>query len=651
MSAVFFSALLVFGQILNAGNSITAFALLLYALTFNLRERVARTFALVLACLTLVYFGDVLAGLARHDVDLELWLRLQWVGISFLPTTVLHLSDAILSSTGRPSRGRRQWLIRLSYLGSGAVLILAGTTQALAGPLHRADRAGYLEPGPFFLLFLLFFAGALILSGTNYLRAYRRCLTVDSRRRMGYLAAGSLAPVLGGFPFLMLGGPSLAAIPFLFWGGLAIINIGVAVLLVLMAYAIAYFGVSFPDRVVKARLFQWIMRGPVVASSVLAVTVVVNRTTQLLGLGESGVTPFAMVASLLVLQFVITLIRPPVERWLFYGEDREDMARLQLLEERLLTSGDLRQFLESVLNAACDVTGSPSAFVAAVGPAGLELEVAVGSENPLRDGGDLPSVLQPGQRHEVEPLGAVFSWDGYWLIPLHAAESMELIGLLGLRSKDSAQAFFETQAAELAVLAERAAVSLTDRLLQREVFRTMDRLVPQVEAIQRMRAAARYAGVQALTAPTAELPPDADLINMVREALGHYWGGPRLTSSPLLGLRVVRQALEEHEGNPVNALRAILRRGIERIRPEGDRRFTGEWMLYNILEMKFLEGRKVRDVAMRLAMSEADLYRKQRLAIEAVSQAVADMEREAARTPGRPVGSQAESRRVAPARD
>jgi hypothetical protein len=161
MSDVFFSALLVFNQILSAGNSITAFSLLLYALTFNLRERVARTFALVLACLTLVYFGDVLAGLASQDVDLELWLRLQWVGISFLPTTALHLSDAILSSTGRPSRGRRQWLIRLSYLASGAVLILAGTTPLLAGGLQRTDRAGTLEPGPLFPLFLLFFACAM----------------------------------------------------------------------------------------------------------------------------------------------------------------------------------------------------------------------------------------------------------------------------------------------------------------------------------------------------------------------------------------------------------------------------------------------------------------------------------------------------------
>ena len=42
--------------------------------------------------------------------------------------------------------------------------------------------------------------------------------------------------------------------------------------------------------------------------------------------------------------------------------------------------------------------------------------------------------------------------------------------------------------------------------------------------------------------------------------------------------------------------------------------------------MKFLEGRKVREVALRLALSEADLYRKQRIAIEAVSKAILDMD-------------------------
>ena len=72
-----------------------------------------------------------------------------------------------------------------------------------------------------------------------------------------------------------------------------------------------------------------------------------------------------------------------------------------------------------------------------------------------------------------------------------------------------------------------------------------------------------------------------------------------------------------------------MKQGIERVRPEGERRFTGEWILYNILEMKFMEGRKVREIALRLAMSEADLYRKQRVAIEAVANAIVEMETQA----------------------
>jgi DNA-directed RNA polymerase specialized sigma subunit len=49
-------------------------------------------------------------------------------------------------------------------------------------------------------------------------------------------------------------------------------------------------------------------------------------------------------------------------------------------------------------------------------------------------------------------------------------------------------------------------------------------------------------------------------------------------------------------------------------------------VLYNILEMRFLQGRKIRDTAERLAMSESDLYRKQRVAVEEVARQLALME-------------------------
>ena len=91
-------------------------------------------------------------------------------------------------------------------------------------------------------------------------------------------------------------------------------------------------------------------------------------------------------------------------------------------------------------------------------------------------------------------------------------------------------------------------------------------------------------------------------------------------------LKVVEGALYEGEQNAANALRSVLKNAIEQLRPEGERKFTGEWLLYNILELKFLEGKKVREIAMKLALSEADLYRKQRVAIDLITEEIVKME-------------------------
>ncbi|MFQ5459423.1 MAG: hypothetical protein ACE5EL_01375, partial [Anaerolineae bacterium] len=115
--------------------------------------------------------------------------------------------------------------------------------------------------------------------------------------------------------------------------------------------------------------------------------------------------------------------------------------------------------------------------------------------------------------------------------------------------------------------------------------------------------------------------------NWVKEALSDYWGGPRLTDSPLLKLNIARGALAASEGNPAKAMRQLLDDALERLRPEGERSMTAyEWLAYNILELKFVKGLRVRDIAGRLAMSESDLYRKQRVAIEALAHQLAAME-------------------------
>ena len=123
------------------------------------------------------------------------------------------------------------------------------------------------------------------------------------------------------------------------------------------------------------------------------------------------------------------------------------------------------------------------------------------------------------------------------------------------------------------------------------------------------------------------LPDRDELFEQVRAALRHYWGGSGITQSNMIMLRAVQSRIQNGEETPVNALRKLLEEAIASLKPEGERKLMSpEWTLYNILQLRFLENRKVREVARRLSMSEADLYRKQRVAILAVTDLILKQE-------------------------
>jgi hypothetical protein len=470
----------------------------------------------------------------------------------------------------------------------------------------------------------------MVWAAGNFIRAFGRMLTRSGRRRMFYLMTGATAPALGSYPYLLFGSGIAGRYTLLFWSAALIINILVAILIVVMAYAVAFFGVSWPDRVVKSRLFKWLLRGPVAASLALGLVTIVRRAGLYFeGEPYSGFVPLTMVVTVLLFEHAVTLFSPLWERLLFFGRDHEELRLLQNIEERLLTRGDLQQFLETVLAAVRDHLQSPCAFVAALDGNELSLSVVAGNRALLEQEEDLDEALEIVS-HNGETGRHEFIWDGFWILPLYQRrmngdrdEVLPLLGLLGVARKGSRQ-MDKDQRDAVWLLADRAALALEDRQLQQRVFRSLEDLQPQMDMLQRMRAAGRYdTRANFLTAP---LPGESDLADWVKDALTHYWGGPKLTNSPLMKLKSVQLLAEEHEGNGPNALRALLRKAVDQVKPEGERRFTSEWILYNILEMKFIEGRKVREVAGRLAMSEADLYRKQRVAVEAVARAILDME-------------------------
>jgi hypothetical protein len=622
------TGIITVNQILTAGIAITAFSLFLYALSFNLRDRVARSFAVILLCVVAVFTSEALASSSSSPEVIGLFLRLEWLGIIFLPPAYLHLSDAILVTTGRPSGGRRRLFVRLLYVVSAVFLLLLAFGYLLGPMVKDIPPAPFLRRTPWTEVFTAYYIVIMVLAGINFGRAYRNTLTRSGRRRMIYLLAGAAAPALGSFPYLLYGSNLANGHPFLFWGFATVSNLFIGGLIIVMAYAVAFFGVSWPDRVVKSRLFKWIMRGPVVASSALGVMTIVRRSGELFGTIYSAAVPAMMVATVLLLEHTITLVAPLWERFIFFGSDRADLALLQNLEDRLITQNDLRQFLEAVLAAVRDHLQSSAAFVAALDGEELSLVVATGS-SPLLKESNLSEALQV-VNHKGNGNGEEYIWGDYWLFPLfQPAETLEgmplMLGLLGVVHQPD-QIIQPEQRQALSLLLHRALVALQDRRLQRSVFRSLEGLRPQVDLFQRLRAVGRYDSKANLLEET--LPPESDMAEWVREALTHYWGGPKLSQNPLLNLQIVQQAFKEHNDNPANALRSILRQAMDNVRPDGERRFTGEWILYNILEMKFVEGRKVREVANRLAMSEADLYRKQRVAIEEVARVILEMERQ-----------------------
>lgn len=621
---------------------IVAVSILLYNLSRRTHDQVTRAASIVLACVVVSYTADVLVSLdPGGNRYVETYLRLQWIGIAYIPAALFHLSDALLATTGRPSRGRRRFVIRISYLISTIFMVLALFTDSVVKDPVLGDMAR-MRPAAGFAVYavylLLLGAVALI----NVARARRRCLTRYTRRRMTYLLAVFPTPIYGIFPYSLLFGRLGDERTTLLLIILDAANLVIMLMLVFMAYPLSFFGAQEPDRVVKSRLLEFMLRGPLTGAAVLAAILFIPRATSFLGVDGDAFMPFAAVAILLFLQWSITLALPVLKRWLVYTEDQYQARTIERLGERLLTQADAEQLIESVLAAICDYLRVPTAFVAEVSPAGAKLVQMVGSLAPspdALDSADLPSLLNGGDdASDLEQAGEMFVWHSYWLVPLrsttHAGNGAEasLVGVLGVWARAPQPDLDEEERAAFSALATRLARVLDDMQRQAQVFLILEGLASQMDRMQELQGVSRYGYLSGEPAPY----PSSDLLaqeafsDMVKDALRDYWGGPKLTDSELLKLNIVwREMTEANESSPVRALRAVLTRAIENLKPEGQRSLTTtEWVLYNILEMRFLQGRKVRDVALRLAMSESDLYRKQRIAIEEVARQIAEMERD-----------------------
>ncbi|WP_420642722.1 hypothetical protein [Candidatus Leptofilum sp.] len=632
--------LALLNDILEAVIVIFGSAVVLYNLGRSLRDPVVRAFCALIVFVVVAYLAELLVSRTIVSDSVEGFLRFQWLGIALVPAAQFHLSSTLLSTTGALPN-RRRFLVPLGYVLGLVFLGLAlftelVVTDPIANPLPRIP---HLEAGPLFSVFAVYFWLVTAFSIYNVWRARQRCITRTTRQRMTSTLLTYLAAPLGVFPYLLvISNDGQAIVPLWLWPIIILGNLVVGLMFGVLTAHLAYFGTASPDRVVRVRLFKFMARVPLAGSIVLLVYVLVSRSSPVLGLPAETALGFTLVATVMLVEWAIHAYKRPLER-LFQLNNDPDVRTIQRLSERLLTTRDLQQFLESILAATCEALRTPTSFVAAITPEGPQVEAVVG---PLDEPGEIlqdadwRQLAQTAESNNgdsgdaLEAVGEFFVWRNYWIRPLRSRQHKLVLGILGIRARSDEPDLSEEEDEIFGRLLNQAAQALEDRILQQEVFATVEGLLPQIIAIQQRRSEAAFGGLPVLAQESPAGSPvvhDPEFNSMVRDALTHYWGGPKLTTSPLMRLQIVQEAMAEHENNPTKALRAILNNAIELQKPEGERNMTtAEWILYNILELKFVQGQRVRDVARRLAMSESDLYRKQRVAIENVARAIGTME-------------------------
>ena len=612
-------------QILTAGVAITAVALIMYATSFNIRDRLVQTYILLLACVVLIYVGEAMASVSNTPAYVEFLLQMKWVGLVMLPAVYLHFSDALLTLTGRPSRGRRRTVVLVIYVLSVVMAVLIPFGITVGGLAPEQAPGPYLERNTITFCFGIFYILVMLMVSYNMLRVVHRSATRNSQRRLFYLMAGAAAPALTSILFLYHGNLTLASHPDFFWL-VSIIASGITgFFLIVMAYVVSYFGLNWTERAVKSRLLRWMLRGPFVAAIVLGMTTIVRRFGESQGVPNFFLVPVVMVAGFLVLEYAITLASPYLEKAFFWGEDRADLEVIQSLQDRMLTGKDLDQFLEMVSASICDRLQVKAGFIAVLEGGKIDRVIQTGDKKMLTSLNLDDSILQEidnpaNEEAEFQSLGDLY------VARLEYANgngNKILLGLCGFLKYDP-DLIEEEDLKAVRLLIDRATIALKDRAYQQQVLRSITSLQLEVDYIQDLRASASYNQQRIYNSENRSIP--VEMTEWVKDALTHYWGGPKLTNNPLMNLKVVETASEANEGNRVNALRSIIKEAIEKIRPEGERKFTSDWLLYNILDLKFLQGKKVREVARKLSVSEADLYRKQKVALESVAQVIADME-------------------------
>ena len=373
-------------EMLTAAVVVITVSLLLYNLSRNFHNRVTRSASILLGCVTFAYAMDTLLALEGQAPGPLIFRRAQWLGIAFTPVALFHLGDALLATTGLPSRGRRILLLRIFYAASASFACLALFTDQLVHDVDHLLRARAILFTAFALYFVLVSAFAFILVQ----RARLRCLTQGTRRRMATLQFSLPTASIAIFPYsaLLAPGEEFSSLLLIL---VSLANATVIFLIIFLYYPLSYFGTEKPDRVVKQELLNFSLRGPAMGLLALGIMSAFDALPHVLGIQGTAFIPFAVVVGILLWQWLAHLALPWLGKYLIYDtEGAEQLDRLEELNERLLARRDILHLLEAVLATICDTLRARGAAVYPHGEKELEAIALAGSIDASWPSGELP---------------------------------------------------------------------------------------------------------------------------------------------------------------------------------------------------------------------------------------------------------------------
>lgn len=178
-----------------------------------LRERFSRASLLFAVCcfsvtLWLVSYAGIYGS--GNAADALAWVRLEHVGVSFIPGAFTLLSFSV---TGQLHRFRI-WCAAMLLLSAGFCL-LSLFSDLLVDGLTRYPWGYYKHYGPMGFPFLLFFFGSLVLAFVNYRSELRRTGSERRKKRLRWLLISLCVAYLGAIDYLPAYGIPIYPIGFL----------------------------------------------------------------------------------------------------------------------------------------------------------------------------------------------------------------------------------------------------------------------------------------------------------------------------------------------------------------------------------------------------------------------------------------------------